>query len=368
MPGKPDELDIQPYSYANQIKTPDDLGIKAGTNWDNITDGFSGLIAYMKVLIVGGGKAQKNCYKDGKEISGCTKPLGDRYLLKTMGKCKAKSTDTDEGKCGSDFGRCTLPNRYCNESTGKCASKEFRVEKRSTEYDYDGRCGPKGADQHCTSVKDPYCNESTGECGSSEDDKKGSTTEYDYKEFKETEELVTRYVYLNNIPDGQIPFMGAATKGVMPKGLVPGVFKNIAGLNPIPIIKSFTESSTPDCTAISVSIVDTDNTNRIQVAHVANSEIKDIDPCVFAPSGREVKKSKRINPITNVTCQKTLDEIDSSGFTNRYRNNLKPLEIPQISDFPEDPIIKVYYISIGLLMLYILTKHIHKVNKKINIK
>ena len=236
----------------------------------------------MKVLVVGGGKAQRNCWSkcdDGNlsDISGCTKPLGDRYLLKTMGKCNAKSTDAS------------------------------------------------GA---------------------------------------ETEELVTRYVYLNNIPDGQIPFMGAATKGVMPKGLVPGVFKNIAGLNPIPIIKSFTESSKPDCTAISVSIVDTDNTNRIQVAHVANSEIKDIDPCVFAQND----DGKRINPITTVTCTKSEEDVQRTGFTNRYGNNLKPLEIPQISDFPEDPIIKVYYISIGLLMLYILTKHIHKVNKKINIK
>jgi len=277
MPTEDNELDIQPYSYANQIMTPDDLGIRAGTSWDNISDGFSGLIAYMKVLVVGGGKAQRNCWSSGKEISGCTKPLGDRYLLKTMGKCNAKSPDAS------------------------------------------------GA---------------------------------------ETEELVTRYVYLNNIPDGQIPFMGAATKGVMPKGLVPGVFKNIAGLNPIPIIKSFTESSKPDCTAISVSIVDTDNTNRIQVAHVANSEIKDIDPCVFAQND----DGKRINPITTVTCTKSEEDVQRTGFTNRYGNNLKPLEIPQISDFPEDPIIKVYYISIGLLMLYILTKHIHKVNKKINIK
>ena len=271
MPTEANEIDIQPYSYANQIMTPDDLGIRAGTSWSNITDGFGGLMAYMKVLIVGGGKGQRNCYSGGKEISGCTKPLGDRYLLKTMGKCKATSKN------------------------------------------------------------------SNGE---------------------ETTEDVTRYVYLNNIPDGQIPFMGAGSKGVMPKGLVPGVFKNISGLNPIPILKSFTESSKPDCTAITVSIVDTDNTKRNQTAHVANDEIKKIEPCVFASID-----GQRVNPITKVTCTKSEADIERTGFTNRYSNQLKPLEIPQVSEFPEDPIIKIYYISIGLLMLYILTKHIHKANK-----
>lgn len=247
------EVEIQPYSYPDQILTTDELGVKVGNSWSTIGTDFSGLMAYLRLLLLGGGKAQKNCKGD----AGCTKPLGDRVLIKTIGKCKDKSG-----------------------------------------------------------------------------------------------ELVTRSILINNIPDGSIPFI-PGTKGTFPKGLIPGVLKNMDQMNPLPIFKSFTEGSQPDCTAVKLNIIDNVGEKQ-QTAYIADSEVKDIDACTFAPNA----EGKQINPLTKKLCQ--------SGFTNRYQSKKhpRPVSVPDPTDIPDDPFIKLYYASIGLLMMYIMTNYFKKIHKK----
>ncbi len=250
----PVDVEVQPYSYADQILTTDELGVRVGNSWSDIGTDFAGLTAYIKLLLLGGGKAQKNC----KGESSCTKPLGDRVLIKTMGKCEDKSG-----------------------------------------------------------------------------------------------EIVTRSILINNIPDGSIPFI-PGTKGTFPKGLIPGILKNMDQMNPLPIFKSFTEGSQPTCRAVKINIIDNIGEKQ-QTAYIADTEIKDMDACTFAPNS----DGKQINPVSNKVCS-------PDGFTNRYKstNQMRTLTLPDPSVIPDDPLIKLYYTSIGLLMLYIMTNYFKKINKK----
>jgi hypothetical protein len=69
------------YSYYTQIKTPDELGMKdKGTN---IAKNFTGLIAYMNLLLAGDSKASKTGH-----------PLGNRFFSATLSKCTDVNTNT----------------------------------------------------------------------------------------------------------------------------------------------------------------------------------------------------------------------------------------------------------------------------------
>jgi len=68
------------YSYYTQIKTPEELGMKdKGTN---IAKNFTGLTAYMNLLLAGDSKASKT-----------GRPLGNRFFSATLSKCTDVTTN-----------------------------------------------------------------------------------------------------------------------------------------------------------------------------------------------------------------------------------------------------------------------------------
>ena len=69
------------YRYYNMIKSPEEIGMSDEGSLGTITDNITGLIGYINLLAVGGGKASK---VDG--------PLGSRFFLKTGAKCKDIAT------------------------------------------------------------------------------------------------------------------------------------------------------------------------------------------------------------------------------------------------------------------------------------
>ena len=58
----------------------------------------------------------------------------------------------------------------------------------------------------------------------------------------------TRYLYINNVPTGNIKFGGVSISGGRGsmRGLVPGMIENIGKINPLAMFKAFSEG-TPDC-------------------------------------------------------------------------------------------------------------------------
>ena len=70
------------YSYWENIKTPQELGMSSKGTIPTIAKDINGLINYVEVLVSGKSKASKT-----------GKPLGNKFFLKTGATCKDKETN-----------------------------------------------------------------------------------------------------------------------------------------------------------------------------------------------------------------------------------------------------------------------------------
>ena len=218
------------YDYSEQIKTPKEMGMSARGSISALERDFRGLGSYAKLLLGGGGNAQKNPYAG----------LGNKYFLSTGATCK----NIDE--------------------------KDITYNKK-----------------------------------------------------------VDRSIYINNVPSGAISLSMEnnmdGTGGAV--GLVPGILEKISQLNPTEIFKALDPGANKNCLPVELEVIDNNNVKRMERRYVTVDDIKDMPPCWF--------KSKK-NPVTQETrvCE---------SFTNMKQS---------IVDMPENTVCKVYYISIGLLLLY----------------
>ena len=210
------------YKYFNFINTPEQMGMSADGSIGAIESDIAGLIAYVELLVEGGGEAS--------QVPG---PLGDKFFLETGAKCKDIATN----------------------------------------------------------------------------------------------KLVTRSLYINNVPDGNIPFIssGMGVNFTTFEGLVPGVMGNLANLNPMKIFQAFMIGSEPQCQSITMPTIDANNNPGSQSAYVINADIAAMNPGWFP---------NNTNPITGATRREAFSK----------------------AKFPEDPFIKIYYSMLGLLLLYIFLK------------
>ena len=154
----------------------------------------------------------------------------------------------------------------------------------------------------------------------------------------DTGESVTRSLYINNVPDGSIPFISSMTGTDFKdfRGLVPGVITDMANLNPLGIFQAFMLGSDPDCKSITMPTRDNNNIESTEAAFVTTSDIQNMNACWF-PDGK--------NPISGQTCKES--------FSN-YNNMDKK------GKMPDDLLIQLYYGSLGLLGLYLLMRMVTK--------
>ena len=77
-----------------------------------------------------------------------------------------------------------------------------------------------------------------------------------------TKKDVTRYIYINNVPDGNIPFISSGLGGVNFtefEGLIPGTLSNLGRISPLEIFQSFLSGSDPSCQDIELNTIDSSN-------------------------------------------------------------------------------------------------------------
>jgi hypothetical protein len=155
-----------------------------------------------------------------------------------------------------------------------------------------------------------------------------------------TEEEVERYIYVNNIPQGNIPFIsgGLGVNFSEFRGLIPGTMSNLNVLNPFNILQSFLSGSTPDCQELTMQTVDTNNNSSSETHFVTLVDIKNMDQCSFAD---------KINPITKEKCKETFTNFNQEEEIN----------------FPDDPIVQLYFAGLGLVTIYVLYRIMEKANK-----
>ena len=168
------------YPYYKYIKSPSDIGMSSKGSLSQLGKDVEGLIEYVNLLVSGKSKA-----------SATGQPLGNKFFLKTGGKCLDKSTDPGQE--------------------------------------------------------------------------------------------VDRYIYINNVPMGNIPFIssGMGVNFSDFKGLIPGTISNLNAFNPMTMLQSFLSGSTPDCKEITMQTIDTYNNKSTESHFVTMVDITNMDPCSF---------------------------------------------------------------------------------------
>lgn len=155
------------------------------------------------------------------------------------------------------------------------------------------------------------------------------------KNDESTCEQVDRYIYVNNVPQGNIPFIssGLGVNFSEFKGLIPGAMGNLNVLNPFAIMRSFLSGSTPPCDTITMETISVDNARSSETHYVTLADISNIDPCSF-PDGK--------NPVNGRPCRQT------------FQNMGEEIEMP------DDPLAQIYFASLGVLGLFILYRIMEK--------
>lgn len=222
------------YPYYKNIKTPTGIGMSDRGTIQQMAKNIEGLIEYVELLVTGDSKA-----------STTGGPLGNKFFLKTGGKCIDKQTGTEQD----------------------------------------------------------------------------------------------RYIYINNVPVGNIPIVsqGLGVNFSEFKGLIPGTISNLNAFNPVTMFQSFLAGSKPDCQQITMETIDTYNMKSTETHFVTLTDIKNTDPCLFP---------NKINPATGSRCVETFSNIDET--TNM--NNFVSIKIP------DDPFVQAYFASLGVVSIYVLYK------------
>ena len=146
---------------------------------------------------------------------------------------------------------------------------------------------------------------------------------------------VDRFIYINNIPMGNIPFISSAVGNFSEaRGLIPGALGNLNALNPFALFQAFTAGVTPDCQTVVLNTVSATNKKGVDSHYIALVDIENMDPCVFP---------NKSNPVSGKQCKET--------FTNLHSQ-------PQDFDIslPQDNLVQLYFLSLSLVGLYILLK------------
>jgi hypothetical protein len=252
------------YDYWKNIKQPSQMGMSSEGSLDALATNVDGLLSYVQVLVTGGGNASKT-----------GKPLGNKFFLKTKGKCR--------------------------EMTIENWKKEQEEDKKwNSEYEQ---------------VEKDLKNKSISEDAATK--KKNALSALKDKRDKEREKahnkIVDRWIYVNNIPDGTIPFISSGADGSSfsdLRGLIPGAMGNLAALNPAPLFKAFVTGSTPDCAKISLESVDETNAKMTESRHLALMDVEVMNPCYF---------SNGSNPISGSTCQ-GFTTVTAASANNKTNN------------------------------------------------
>lgn len=139
---------------------------------------------------------------------------------------------------------------------------------------------------------------------------------------------VDRYIYVDNVPDGNIPFIsaGMGTNFKDFEGLIPGAMGNLNVLNPFAIMQAFLSGSTPPCQEITMETIDISNNKSSETHYVTTVDIKNMDPCMFQDGN---------NPVNNTKCKESFNKTVS---------------------LPSDPMVQLYFFGLAFIGLYVLSK------------
>jgi len=148
-----------------------------------------------------------------------------------------------------------------------------------------------------------------------------------------------RYIYINNVPQGNIPFIssGMGTNFKEMRGLIPGTISDLNAFNPMTILSGFTEGSTPNCDLLTMETIDTYNNRSTESHYVTLTDINNMDPCSFI---------NKKNPQSGTKCKE--------GFTGSTSIIFDSTTIPILSHNYWTN--QLYFIMVGVFSIYIIKR------------
>jgi hypothetical protein len=155
----------------------------------------------------------------------------------------------------------------------------------------------------------------------------------------DTQQEVDRYIYMNNVPTGNIPFISNAMGVDFTefKGLIPGVMSELNNFNPFSILSSFMSGTTPECQQVTLQVIDNNNNSSNETHYITTVDLNNMDPCNFIGG---------TNPVNGKKCVQAFTSMESPKNNTGYDLNI-----------PDDDIISfAFFISFGSLLLYIIYK------------
>ena len=242
------------YDYWKSIKQPDEMGMSPGFSLGALATNVDGLLSYVEVLISGTGNAS---------VTG--KPLGNKFFLPTTGKC----SETTVEKWKKEQDEDAAWEKAYQEVENKLGAKEI-------------------TEDQATKLKNAL------------NEQKAKREE----ERGQAKQQVQRWIYVNNIPDGSIPFIssGADGRGFQSlRGLIPGALGNLGALNPVQLFNGFTAGTYPDCAKITMETVNNENAKSSETHHIAMIDMTLLNPCSFPG---------RYNPASGKSCQNRSEGFD----------------------------------------------------------
>ena len=138
-----------------------------------------------------------------------------------------------------------------------------------------------------------------------------------------------RYLYINNVPTGNVKFGGVSLTGGRSslRGLVPGMIENIGKINPLAMFQAFSEG-TPECVRCPRSIC----------------------PVTTGPSNKPISKSD-YNEIKKM--RESFKNIEDFEEINKSSNNI-------INTIKNNKLVFSYNVGIALLAAYIMYRFVAK--------
>ena len=147
---------------------------------------------------------------------------------------------------------------------------------------------------------------------------------------------VDRYIYINNVPQGNIPFISSAAGMNFNdlRGLIPGTMSNLNAFNPFTILGAFMAGATPDCQEVTLETIDTNNNKSTETHYVTTVDLKNMDSCSFPD---------KTNPISGAKCKETFTSMTAeSSLINNHCPNIE-----------RDVFTQAYLASLGVVGIYI---------------
>lgn len=197
----------------------------------------------------------------------------------------------------------------------------------------------------------------------------------------DTKKSIPAYMYMNNVPLGNIPLISSLAGGKdfqNLRGLIPGMFEDLEGFDPNEFLAALEIGEQSQCVYPELPVTNiskdgnkyNDDNNGLPRTYYENdpdsntkksrpmfkSYAKLIDPCLF-----KLQENKHTNPPKQ--CNEPFSNINPLPLNNLLpSNNSSPLNnkgnLPfQMSD---DVLIQIYFIAVAILFLFILLKMLHK--------